>query len=77
MALQLAKLSGDLPVVGVDLFDSRLKISMENGADYAFNPSKVDLEKEVKEITDGKGANVVIRDNRESPGDPIGFKNSI
>jgi len=67
-------LNGGLPVVGVDLFDSRLKISMENGADYAFNPSKVDLEKEVKEITDGKGANVVIEATGNPQAIPLALK---
>lgn len=66
LALQLAKLSGGMPVIGVDLYDFRLKISMENGADYVLNPTKVDLEKEVSEITGGKGADVVI----EATGNP-------
>ena len=66
LALQLAKLSGGMPVIGVDLYDFRLKVSLENGADYVLNPSKVDLEKEVREITGGKGADVVI----EATGNP-------
>lgn len=66
MALQLAKLSGGMPTIGVDLYDYRLELSMKNGADYVFNPSKVDLEKEVSKVTNGKGAEVVI----EATGNP-------
>lgn len=66
LALQLAKLSGGMPVIGVDFYDYRLKLSIENGADHILNPLKVDLEKEVKEATDGKGAHVVI----EATGNP-------
>ena len=60
LALQLAKLSGGLPVIGVDLYDYRLKIASNLGADYVINPSETDLEKEVLEITRGKGASVVF-----------------
>lgn len=66
LALQLAKLSGGLPVIGVDLCDYRLSISSKCGADYAFNSMKVNLEKSIRDVTDGKGANVVI----EATGSP-------
>lgn len=66
LALQLAKLNGAIPLVGVDLYNKRLDISHKGGADYTLNPRKVKLEKEVKEITQGKGAKVVI----EATGSP-------
>jgi len=66
LALQLAKLSGGFPVIGIDLYDSRLELSSELGADYTVNPSKVDLEKSIGDTTDGKGASVVI----EATGNP-------
>jgi len=66
MALQLAKLSGGMPGVGVDLYDYRLSLSSRNGADYVLNPMEVDLEKEIGKLTEGKGADVVI----EATGNP-------
>lgn len=66
LALQLAKLSGAIPLIAVDLYDSRLDISSKGGADYTLNPRKVNLEKEVREITQEKGAKVVI----EATGSP-------
>ena len=66
LTLQLAKLSGGMPVIGVDLFNYRLNHSLENGADHVFNPLEVKLEKEVGEVTGGRGANVVI----EATGNP-------
>jgi len=66
LALQLAKLSGAMPLIGVDLYDYRLSISSKQGADHVLNPLKVDLEKEVGKVTDGKGASVVI----EATGNP-------
>ena len=66
LALQLAKLSGGMPLIAVDMFDYRLKISKRCGADYVFNPRKVDLTEEVMDVTDGKGADVVI----EATGNP-------
>jgi len=66
LALQLAKLSGGMPLIGVDMFDYRLEISKRCGADYILNPNRTDLIEEVMNITDGKGANVVI----EATGNP-------
>jgi len=66
LALQLARLSGGMPLIAVDMFDYRLKISKRCGADYAFNPNKSDLIEEIINATDGKGADVVI----EATGNP-------
>jgi len=66
LALQLAKMSGGFPVIGVDLYDYRLSISSKCGADYTFNSVGTSLEKSVNDVTEGKGANVVI----EATGNP-------
>lgn len=66
LALQLARLSGGMPLIGVDMFDYRLKISKTCGADYALNPNRTDLVEEIMDATDGKGADVVI----EATGNP-------
>ncbi len=59
-AMQLAKLSGALPVMGADLADSRLKLATDVGADYALNPGVSDFDQQLAEITKGKGPAVVI-----------------
>lgn len=60
LALQLAKLSGAFPAIGVDIAENRLQLALECGADYALNPKNADFEKQFAEITNGKGPAVVI-----------------
>ncbi|MEM2926072.1 MAG: zinc-binding alcohol dehydrogenase [Candidatus Bathyarchaeia archaeon] len=60
MASQLLRLDGALPVIAIDTLDNRLMMAKRLGADYILNPSKMDAEEEVKRLTDGKGARVVI-----------------
>ena len=66
LALQLSKISGGMPLIAVDMFDFRLKISKDCGADYILNPKRNSLIEDVMEITEGKGADVVI----EATGNP-------
>lgn len=66
LALQLSKLSGGIPVIGVDVYDYRLDVAKKCGADETLNPSKVDLKDAVMKITEGKGVDVVI----EATGNP-------
>lgn len=66
LAVQLARLSGGFPVIAVDLVDWRLEVSAKHGADHVVNPSKTDAVEEVRRLTDGKGADVVI----EATGNP-------
>lgn len=66
LALQLAKLSGGIPVIGVDFYDYRLDVAKKCGADEVINPSKVDLKDAVAKATDGRGPDVVI----EATGSP-------
>ncbi len=47
-------------VIMADLLDKRLKIADQMGADFCINVSKTSLMDEVKKITDGAGAEVVI-----------------
>jgi len=66
LALQLAKLSGGFPVIGIDLVDYRLEKAKEAGADYTINPLREGLHTIINEITENKGADVVI----EASGSP-------
>lgn len=56
---QLAKLNG-ANVIAVDLDEYRLEISRKNGADVVLNPGKQDIAREIKERTEGRGADVSI-----------------
>lgn len=61
MAIQFAKLAGAVPVIAVDPNPERRAMAMEYGADYALDPTDTDaLVANVKELTDGKGADVCI-----------------
>ena len=60
LALQLAKLSGAVPVIAADLTDSRLELSKNIGADFTFNPEDTDFSKQLSAATMGKGPTVVI-----------------
>jgi len=73
LALQLAKLSGGLPVVGIDLIDRRLEVSSGYGADYTLNPNAHSFKNKVADITQGKGFNVII----EVTGNPEAIARSL
>jgi len=56
---QLAKLSG-ATVVGVDPLENRLNIAREVEIDHVFNPNRTDVAKEIREITNNRGADAVF-----------------
>lgn len=74
LALQFAKLSGAIPLVGVDLYDNRLDISSRGGANYTLNPRKINLGKKIKEITKGKGVKIVIEATGSPEAIPLSFE---
>ncbi|UTB86654.1 MDR/zinc-dependent alcohol dehydrogenase-like family protein [Staphylococcus carnosus] len=55
-----AKKSGAGTLVVLDMKDDRLELAKEFGADIVLNPSKVDVEKEIKGMTEGYGCDVYI-----------------
>ena len=59
ITVQLAKLSG-CQVFGIDLQQDRLKLSKKLGADFVFNSSQVDVEKEIDFLTNHNGVDVTI-----------------
>ena len=65
--MQLAKLSGGLPVITADLSDNRLELAMQVGADYALNPEAEDFDAQLDKITGGKGPAVVIEATGHPP----------
>ncbi len=60
IAVQLCKIAGAYPVIAVDLIEERRKKALAFGADYAFDSSQDDFENKIKEVTGGKGAEVII-----------------
>ena len=59
-AVQIASLSGAVPVIVADLNPERRKLALELGADYAFSPEDKDFINQIKEVTGGKGPEAVV-----------------
>ena len=55
-----AALKNARALISLDMIDSRLEKAKEFGATHAFNPSKVDVEKEIMDMTDGYGCDIYI-----------------
>ena len=73
LALQLAKLSGAVPVIAADLTDSRLELSKDIGADYTLNPEDTDFSDRLSAASMGKGPIVVI----EATGHPDAISTAL
>ena len=65
--MQLAKLSGGLPVITADLSDNRLTLATRVGADYTLNSEANDLDERLDRITGGRGVAVVIEATGHPP----------
>ncbi|TBL74629.1 MDR/zinc-dependent alcohol dehydrogenase-like family protein [Paenibacillus thalictri] len=55
-----AKKSGPGKLVVLDLFEDRLQLAKQFGADIVLNPKEVDVVAEVKKMTDGYGCDIYI-----------------
>lgn len=66
-SIQWAKIFGATTVIAIDIFDEKLKIAKEIGADICINSKNEDPILKVKELTDGKGVDIAI----ESAGTPF------
>ena len=61
LVLSLARLCGAMPVISVDLDDTRLAVALRRGADYAINPAMIgEISEAVRGHCVDDGANVVI-----------------
>jgi L-iditol 2-dehydrogenase len=65
-AAQLCQLAGAHRVIATDIHDDRLAISEHVGIDVTINPRSKDVVERVMELTEGKGADVVV----EASGSP-------
>ncbi len=59
-AISAAKTFGAKLVIACDLFDDKLEVAKEMGADYVFNSIRDDLPAEVKKLTDGVGVDAAV-----------------
>ena len=60
IALQFMKIDGASPAIGVDISDFRLDLAKKIGAEHLINSAKADMNVEVKNLTEGRGADVAI-----------------
>jgi L-iditol 2-dehydrogenase len=60
LAVQAAKNAGCTRIISVDPDEGRLKRALGAGATDAINPKAVDAASAIKELTDGRGADVAI-----------------
>jgi len=73
LALQIAILSGAIPVVVSDLDPERRRLALELGATAAFDPNEDDFVKKVKEVCGGDGPNAVV----EVTGSAVALQQSL
>ena len=60
MVVQLARLSGAMPLIAVDPLPNRRAAAEKLKADLVLDPSACDAGREIKEATSGRGGDVVI-----------------
>jgi threonine dehydrogenase-like Zn-dependent dehydrogenase len=73
LALQLARLQGGFPALGMDLDEGRREIAMACGADDCFDPADAGTTAALERATEGRGPAVVI----EATGSPAAVNESF
>ena len=73
MAVQLARKSGAAKVIVCDPIEYRRKVALANGADHAIDSGREDAGYIIKELTGGRGADVVV----EASGYYAGLQSAI
>jgi NADPH:quinone reductase and related Zn-dependent oxidoreductases len=73
MAAQFAKANGAYPLIVLDKVESKLERAIGSGADYVVNVCEENWKERVEELTNGRGASVVI----ESTGFPQPVNDSL
>jgi len=61
LVMQFARISGAYPLIAVDLVETRLQQAEQSGSTHLINASRQNVVNCVKEITQGRGADVVIQ----------------
>ena len=73
VTLLSAKARGAAKIIVIDVLENRLNTALKLGATHVINPMETDTIKTVMEITDGKGAEVVI----ETAGAVVTLKQTV
>jgi threonine dehydrogenase-like Zn-dependent dehydrogenase len=60
MAVQLARAAGCHPIIAIDPLANRRKVALKTGADHAVDPIGADVGAQLRELTGGRGVDVVI-----------------
>ena len=60
MHVHLLKAFGAGTVIASDLIDSRLQMAVKLGADHVVNPQRDNISERIKELTEGKGVDLVV-----------------
>lgn len=60
LIISVLKARGAKTIIASDLSENRLNFAKTVGADYAFDPSKVDIVAAIKEVTNGLGADASL-----------------
>jgi L-iditol 2-dehydrogenase len=55
-----ARMKNPKKLIVLDMMDERLQLALQFGADLVMNPSKVDVVKEIMDMTDGYGCDIYI-----------------
>ena len=58
--IQGASIANAHPIIGVDIESSKFELAKTCGANFTFNPDKLDIVEAVKEVTNGDGADYVF-----------------
>lgn len=73
IAVALAKIAGAVPVIAADPNPARRELALKMGADHALDSTAENFAETVRELTDGKGANVVV----EASGNSAALKSAL
>ncbi|MGI6368622.1 MAG: zinc-binding dehydrogenase [Anaerolineae bacterium] len=60
VVLQMLRQAGVGPIIALEPLEGRRQIAMQLGAHYALDPTSCDAGKEIRRLTDGRGADVCI-----------------
>ena len=71
ITLQLARYTGCEILAALDLMDMRLKVAGKSGATHTFNVAGENFRRKVREITDGRGLDVIIEASGALPAIPM------
>lgn len=73
IAVALAKIAGAVPVIAADPNPARRELALKMGADHALDSTAENFAETVRELTGGKGANVVV----EASGNSAALKSAL